>query len=123
MVTAKNWRINFVLILVLIISAAIIGRLFFLQILNRKLYEAQALGQQSGFTDITGSRGQIFCENSQQSKGSQISDQKKNLAINRDTWTIVATPSDIKDKPAFAEILSKNISQTKDQILSELTAH
>ena len=44
-----NWRINIVLIIIFIFGAAIIGRLFFLQILERKLFQAQALGQQVSF--------------------------------------------------------------------------
>ena len=79
-----SWRINIILILIFIFGAAVISRLFFLQILERKLFEAQALGQQSSFNNVTGSRGQIFCENSQQTKGSQGTNQIKSLAINLD---------------------------------------
>lgn len=117
-----DWRINTVLILILIFGAAIIGRLFFLQILERKLFEAQALGQQVSFGDVVGSRGQIFCENSQNSDGSQGSGDVKSLAINKDSWVIYANPSQITDKQAFADILSKNTSLTKDQILSQLSS-
>jgi len=116
----SNWRINIILILIFIFGAAIISRLFFLQILERKLYGAQALGQQTAFNNVTGSRGQIFCVISQETKGSQASGEVKSLAINRDSWTISASPKDIKDKQAFADILSENINQTKEQILSEL---
>ncbi len=117
-----NWRVNTILILIFIFGAAIISRLFFLQILDRKLYEAQALGQQVAFNNIVGSRGQIFCENSQETKGSRGSGEVKSLAINKDSWTISANPKDIKDKAAFAEALSKNIGETQDQILSELNS-
>ncbi|MCX6718603.1 MAG: penicillin-binding protein 2 [Candidatus Staskawiczbacteria bacterium] len=108
-----DWRIIIILILIFIIGAAIIGRLFFLQILERKLFEAQALGQQMDFNNVVGSRGQILCAGSQETK-------EKSLAINKDSWTISVNPKDIKDKPAFAEALSKAISQTKEQIISEL---
>jgi cell division protein FtsI/penicillin-binding protein 2 len=121
-----NWRINVILILIFIFGAAIISRLFFLQILDRKLYEAQALGQQTSFDNVVGLRGQIFCENSQEQKGRSVSsgssDNFKSLAINKDSWTISVNPKDIKDKPVFAETLSKNISQSKDQILSEISS-
>lgn len=115
-----DWRINLVLILVLIFGAAIIGRLFFLQVINRKLYESQALGQQTSFNNIIGSRGQVFCENSQDSKGSKGSDDIKSLAINKDNWTISVNPKDIKDKEGFAEKLSTTIDISKEQILSDL---
>ena len=116
-----NWRVNTILILILIFGAAIISRLFFLQILDRKLYQAQALGQQVVFNNVTGSRGQIFCENSQETKGSQGSGEVKSLAINKDSWTISVNPKDILDKPAFAAILSKSINQSQEQIISEIS--
>jgi cell division protein FtsI/penicillin-binding protein 2 len=119
----KNWRTNIVLILILLFGAAVISRLFFLQIIERKFLTAQALGQQAGFLNVTGSRGQIFCVASQDTKGSQGTGLVKSLAINKDSWTIVATPKDIPDKTAFAEILGKNISQTREQVLSELSGH
>ena len=115
-----SWRINIILILILMFGAAVASRLFFLQILERKLFEAQALGQQSSFNNVTGSRGQIFCENSQQTKGSQGSNEVKSLAINKDSWAISVNPNTIADKDAFAQTLSKGIQQTKDQILSML---
>jgi len=116
-----NWRINTILVLIFIFGAAIIGRLFFLQILERKLYEAQALGQQVVFNNVTGSRGQIFCENSQETKGSQGSGEVKSLAINKDSWTLSVNPKDISDKASFAAALSKEINQSQNQILSELS--
>jgi len=115
-----NWRIGLILFLIIAFGAAIIGRLFFLQIIERKLYQSQALGQQTSFDNIVGSRGQIFCENSQETKGAQASGEVKSLAINKDSWTISVNPKDIKDKTAFADTLSKNIGQTAEQILSEL---
>jgi cell division protein FtsI/penicillin-binding protein 2 len=72
-----NWRINIIFIFIFIFGAAIIGRLFFLQILERKLFEAQALGQQTNFNSVIGSRGQIFCENSQETKGGRGSGEVK----------------------------------------------
>lgn len=117
-----NWRVNTILFLIFLFGAAIISRLFFLQILEHKLYGAQALGQQVSFNNVVGSRGQIFCQNSQETKGSGSSGEVKSLAINKDSWTISANPKDIPNKPAFADILSKNINQSQDQILSELNS-
>ena len=117
-----NWRTNIILFFIFIFGVAIISRLFFLQILERKLYEAQALGQQVNLNNITGLRGQIFCENSQKTKGDRGSDELKSLAINKDSWIISVNPKDILDKSAFAEILSKNIDQTQEEILSKLNS-
>jgi len=116
----RNWRIILILVLVFICGAIIVGRLFFLQILNHKLYQAQALGQQAGFASIVGIRGQVYCENSQQTKGAEASGEFKSLAINKEEWTLSASLSEIEDKSNFAEVLSQNIGQTKDEILSEL---
>ncbi len=120
----KNWRINVILVLIFIFWAAIISRLFFLQILNHKLFQAQALGQQVAFKSIQGSRGEIFFENSQENKGSQGSGEVKSLAINKDEWTISVMPQDIQDKSIFAETLAKNIGgpkgYPKEQILLKL---
>ena len=118
---ATNWRINFILILVFAFGAAIIGRLFFLQILERKLYESQALGQQMDFNDVVGSRGQIYCEDSQETKGVQGDGELKSLAINEDSWTISVNPKDITDKTVFANELSKDVGETSDQILSQIS--
>ncbi|OGZ94831.1 MAG: hypothetical protein A2528_02600 [Candidatus Staskawiczbacteria bacterium RIFOXYD2_FULL_37_9] len=115
-----NWRVNTVSILIFLFGAAVVSRLFFLQIVERKLFEAQAFGQQVGFSSITGSRGEILCENSQETKGKKGSGEVKSLAINKDSWTISANVSQIPNKESFAEILSKNVSETKEQILSEI---
>jgi cell division protein FtsI/penicillin-binding protein 2 len=115
-----NWRINIVLVIFFILGAAIFSRLFFLQILERKLLQAQALGQQTDFSNVIGSRGKIFCENSQETKGAQGSGEIRDLAMNRDSWTISVTPENILNKENFAELLSKNINLTKDQILLQL---
>ena len=116
-----NWRINFILIIIFICGTAITGRLFYLQILQRKLYEAQALGQQIDFNNITGPRGQIFCENSQETKGVSSSGEVKSLAINKNSWTITANPNIILDKQTFADKLSKNIGETSSQIFSQIS--
>jgi cell division protein FtsI/penicillin-binding protein 2 len=117
-----NWRINLVLILILIFGAAIFSRLFFVQILQGKLYGAQALGQQVALNSMTGPRGQIFCRSSQSAKGGQGSGEIKSLAVNKDNWLISVNPQDIPDKIAFADVLSKSIDISPDEILSELSS-
>ncbi len=116
----RNLRLGIVLVLIVLFGAAIIGRLFLLQVKNRKLYEAQALGQQMSFNKIIGSRGQIFGVSSQETKGKSGSGQVKTFAINKDSWTISANPENIPDKTVFAETLSEVINQTQEQILLAL---
>ena len=127
----KHWRLRIILFLIFCFAAIIIGRLFYLQIFNHKFYQSQALGQQAGFKEIKGSRGEIFSENSKESRGNSGSNQinpvrnfvsngVKSLAINEKRWQIFAIPKKIKDKNSFADTLSEVIKETKDSILSKL---
>jgi cell division protein FtsI/penicillin-binding protein 2 len=122
MMKFTNWRINTVLFLIVLFGAAIVSRLFFLQVLERKLFQAQAMGQQVSFNNVIGSRGQIFCLESQETKGVQGEGEVKSLAINKDSWSLSVNPNNILNKESFAESLSKKINQTKDQILKELNS-
>jgi len=116
-----NWQPNLILVLVIIVATIIMGRLFYLQVLQRKLFQAQALGQQVDFNKVVGSRGQVFCQNSQQSKGGQSLGEIKSLAINKDSWIISASIKEIPDKNLFAENISSIIGIEKEQIVSKLS--
>jgi len=107
---------------VFLLAAIIIGRLFYLQILNYKFYQSQALGQQAGFSQTKGSRGEIFLSNSGGSHGNYSSSQIKSLAINKDEWLLSSTPSKIEDKEVFADELSNAIGETKESILSKINS-
>jgi len=96
------------------------GRLFYVQIMNHKLYQSWALGQQTGFEQIQGTRGQIFFENSKESQGSVGTGLIENLAINKDKWLVAAQPKQIKDKVAFAKVLGSAIGTSEEFILSKL---
>ncbi|MEK7562624.1 MAG: penicillin-binding protein 2 [Patescibacteria group bacterium] len=116
----KNWRLNLILIVIFIFGAAVTSRLFYLQILSHKFYQSQALGQQAGFQEIYGTRGQIFFANSQESKGSIGTGETKSMAINRDFFVISAMPKEIENNDIFAKVLAENIGETKELILSKL---
>ena len=105
----KNWRINLVLVFILIFGAAIISRLFYLQIIKRGFYQAQALGQQVRLREVEGLRGEIFFKN-----------KTKSLAINKERWVVYVLPEEIEDKALTAEILSKNLDKPQDLILSKI---
>ena len=64
----SNWRPNVFLFLFFLLAAIIIVRLFYIQVLNKKYYSAIALGQQTGFQEVQGNRGEIFFENSKETK-------------------------------------------------------
>src|SRR3989344_2133628 len=116
----KSWRLNVVLVLMIIFGVAIIGRLFFLQILSHKFYQAQALGQQAGFSEVAGQRGEVYFKNSQESKGAYGTGDVKSLAINKERWQVFIIPKDIKDKNILSESLSKAIGESKEFVLSKI---
>jgi len=102
-------RINLILILLIIFGAAIISRLFYLQIIQYKFYQAQALGQQTVFEEVQGARGEIF-----------FKDNQKSLAVDSDKWLIYANPKEIKDKTSTSSAISKIIGDPAAQIQSKL---
>jgi len=116
----KNFRLYVLIFFVFSLAAIIIGRLFYIQVLNYKFYQAQVLGQQAGFREVKGSRGQIFLSNSQDTKGRHNSLQYKNLATNQDSWIVFAVPSKVEDKNNFAKVLSENIGESEESILTKL---
>ncbi|KKP32340.1 MAG: hypothetical protein A2312_04915 [Candidatus Staskawiczbacteria bacterium RIFOXYB2_FULL_32_9] len=115
-----NWRVNTILVLFFVFSAIVFGRLFFLQIIKHKYYQAQALGQQAGFSEVQGKRGQIFFQNSQESKGEFGTGDVKSLAINKDLWTLSAIPENIEDKNIFASKVSQIIGESENVIFSKI---
>ncbi|MBI2050137.1 MAG: penicillin-binding protein 2 [Candidatus Staskawiczbacteria bacterium] len=116
----KNWRLNIALFSIIILGAAVISRLFFLQVLNHKFYQAWALGQQAGFSEVQGQRGEVFSQNSQESKGAFATGDLKSLAINKERWTVFVIPQEIKDKNLFSETLAKAIGESKEFVLSKI---
>jgi len=115
-----NWRINLILGLFVFVAIALIGRLFFLQVISHKFYQSQALGQQAGFSEVKGSRGQIFFQNSQESKGDHSTGEIKSLAINKEIWNLSVITDNIDDKEDFATKVSQIIEDSKENILSKI---
>jgi len=93
-----NWRINLILILLLLFSATIIGRLIYLQILNRDLFRALAQGQQKIPKLVQGERGEIFFS------GGQI------LATNINEKYVFISPREIEKKEETAKLLSQTLN-------------
>ncbi len=117
----NSWRLKVMLFLFSVLAAIIIGRLFYIQVINRKYYQSQALGQQAGFKKVQGDRGEIFFKNSKESHGKYGSLEVKSLAINKEKWSVVAVPKNIKDKDNFAKVVSGYIGLSRESILSKIT--
>lgn len=104
----KNWRVNLVLIAILLCGAAIISRLVFIQILNHDLYKALANGQQNSFKSIKGQRGQIFFN-----KG-------EILATNVKAKYLFVCPEEIKNKEEAAQKISEILKIPREDIFLKL---
>jgi len=107
----KNWRINFVLTLIFIFSAAITFRLFFLQVVKHDYYAALARGQQKLFQDVIGDRGEIFLTN-----------HDLPVATNREYSFLYLSPNEVPadEKEKVAQALSEKLDIDKDYLISKL---
>ncbi len=108
----NKWRANSILVLIIFFGFAIIGRLFYLQVMQHDIYRALAKGQQKFFTEIQGARGEILCQ-----------DKKGNLyplAIN-ENWTLIyASPQEITNKEETARELAQIIDLEESLLLEKL---
>ncbi len=116
----NSWRLKVIVCLFFVLAAIIIGRLFYIQVLNHKYYQSQALGQQVGFKKIQGDRGEVFFKNSKESHGNIGSGETKSLAINKEKWLVATVPDNIKDKDAFAGIVSSYTGLSREFILAKI---
>src|SRR5581483_1351983 len=116
----KQWRSVFFFSVFVLLAAALVGRLMFLQIINHKFYQSQLLGQQMGFQEVTGNRGEIYLEDSKDSHGGTVTGQAESLAINEDHWTLSVVPKLVKDKSAFATSLQTALALPAKDILALL---
>ena len=103
----RNWRINFVLGVILLIGAAIISRLVFLQIIHHDYYKALARGQQGEFEAIKGDRGQVFFN-----KGDILATNVTNVKAKY----VYICPEEIENKEETAENLSEVLEIDKEEI-------
>lgn len=116
----SNWRLSFVFFLIILFGAVIVYRLFFVQILDHKQYQALALGQQVGFSSVVGQRGQIFSENSQETKGDSGSGEVKSLAVNREDWAIFIDVEKIDDRDLFLTEMTEILGLTEQEVSEKL---
>lgn len=106
-------RITVVFVIFIVISAAIIGRLFSLQILNHGEYTRLAR-KQRGFEEILKpERGKIYFQ-----------DKNSNLILaagNKEWKTVIADPRAISDPEGTAEILAKILKINKEEIIKKIS--
>lgn len=116
----RNWRLFILALLVFCVAATMFGRLFYLQVLSRKFYYALALGQQTGFKEVKGQRGEVFLANSKENRGAYGVGEAKSLAINKDEWTVFAIPKHIENRDDFARLIAHTLQETPENILAKL---
>lgn len=103
----RNWRINLILIFLLLFSATIIGRLIYIQIINQGFFRALAQGQQKISQLVRGERGEIFLN------GGQI------LAANVNERYLFISPMEIKEKEKTAKAVSEILGLDESFILEK----
>lgn len=104
----KHWRINLVLLLIILFSAVIVGRLIFIQVFKYQYWRALAQGQQKFFAFLQGERGEIFFQD------------KTNLAINQNFDLVYLVPNEIKNPEETADILSSILNLDKNSIFERI---
>lgn len=104
----KRWRINSSLILIIIFSAVILGRLIFIQVIKNQYWRALAQGQQKFFLFLQGERGEIFFQD------------KTNLAINQMSDFVYISPGEIEDPGGVVDTLSAILNLDKDSISEKI---
>ncbi len=105
----KNWRIHLIFTFLFLFGIVIICRLVYLQIIDYKIYRAQALGQQIRLKEVEGLRGEIL-----------FKDGIKSLAINKEEWRVYALPKEITDKKNVSEVLGNILSESPKIISSKI---
>lgn len=96
--------------------AAIIGRLFVLQVINRDFYVKAAENRHGLEISLLPTRGSIYF-NDLKSPGNYYP-----LAINRFVYTVFSDPALVKDAQSAAKILSKKLELDETEVKSKLTA-
>jgi cell division protein FtsI/penicillin-binding protein 2 len=91
-------RARFLAVAVFLIGAALIARLFFVQVLSHDEWTAFADGQHNAFQPLLADRGGIFMHDA---------DHLYPLAINREFPTLYVVPRDAEEKDKIAVELSK----------------
>jgi len=107
----KNFRINFILTLIFLFGAVIIGKLFYIQILNYDFYAALARGQQKFFRSWQGERGEIFFQN-----------HDFPIATNKRYPLVYVSPAEIpaEEREETAKILSEVLGLDQNSVLEKL---
>lgn len=114
----RDWRLRFLQVGVLVSCVGIIGRLFFLQVVEHGFYAALASGQHEIFRELTPTRGEIFVHDGREGELVPV-------ATNHQLAAIYADPRRIEDPAATATSLVDVLGFPEDQktSLTERLSH
>lgn len=105
----RNWRVNLIITVLLLASAAVTGRLIYYQVMNYEYWRAFAKGQQNTFNDSLGERGKIFLESN-----------SFPVAANQDSYFVYVTPKEIKNTDAVTKLLSETFELEEQAVLEKI---
>lgn len=111
--SSENWRIHFLALLIFLISATVIVRLYCLQVLAYENYVEIARDQHQVFKELMPSRGSIFLRDK--------NGEKYPLAINKDYPMVYAVPREIDDREKVAYALSSILGMSEDDIRKKIS--
>ena len=120
----SNFRINILQWVIFLLVMSIIGRLFYLQILQHDKYTQIAARQHQAIENILPERGEIFAlTNNKQDSGYYP------LAINQITYEVYANPTEIIRPQNITDILvevleldsvfDSEVAQTRGELMAE----
>lgn len=114
----RYWRINSIFVVFCLLGAAILAKLFFVQVIEGGHWKAWAQGQQKVFSQVEGDRGEILIEDSDAGRGYLP------LAINKDWEFVYISPKEINAYPEkideIVDVLSNALSIDKESILEKI---
>jgi len=107
----KNWRIDGLVFLILLFAAAILVKLYILQVARHDVYLSIAENQHNTKTKLQAMRGEIFL---------QDENQPYPIAVNRELQMAYAVPREMKDLENAIENLSSILSLDKSMLKEKL---
>jgi len=94
--------------IVILLFLILIGRLFYIQVINREFYSKMAIAQQTKDVEIPAQRGIIYDRN------------MVKLAFSIKTFTIYGRPSEIKDIREASKIVADILEKDENEIYAQL---
>jgi cell division protein FtsI/penicillin-binding protein 2 len=110
-------RIHLVIAIIFLLGAAIIFRLYNIQVNKHDYYASLAAGQQQVFSQLMPLRGNIYYGDRKAGLESRLYP----LATNKEFYSVYAVPKDIKDSGRIAEILYQVFDE--EDLIKEVNKH